>query len=375
MRTLLHKITRYRGELQAKLPDREIYMRTEGRIRYLKISSQVQVNILLAAASLATFTLITLATTTIISISLASERDKLSEHADALRDSQDRIDRYRDSVADFAVELTRRQQKLENIVQKRFGKIETEQQDSVPTSMRGNLPPEADALIRAEQRQLAFIQALTESVDERTASAEQTLQKVGMKVPREKKLVAMGGPFIPMGNNAQSLDALKNSFTHFDRVNRLLRALPSKLPASPAAMTSNFGIRIDPFTRTRAMHAGLDIRGYHGQNIYATADGRVVSVGRQGGYGKLIVIQHGQGLETRYGHLSGFDVKPGSYIRAGQKIARMGSTGRSTGTHLHFEVRINGRAVNPLPYLKNAPRIDQAKKQLSRSTPLLPASK
>ena len=269
MRKLFQKIIRARRELQAKLPDREIYMRTEGRIRYLKISSQVQVNILLAACSLATFTLITLATTTIISISLASERDKLSEHADALRDSQDRIDRYRDSVADFAEELTLRQQKLENMVQKRFGKIEAEAPENRPTSQRTDLPPEAAALIRAEERQMAFIQALAETVDERTATAEQTLRKVGMKVPREKNILGMGGPFIPLGDGNQGLDALKNSFTHFDRVNRLLRALPSKLPALPAALTSNFGIRIDPFNRSRAMHAGLDIRGYHGQNIYA----------------------------------------------------------------------------------------------------------
>jgi len=369
MRKLLKNITRYRRELQAKLPDREIYMRTEGRIRYLKISSRLQMNILLAACSITSLTVITLAATTITSISLASERDELSEHAESLRDSQNRIDRYRGSVADFAVELTRRQQKLEALVQKRFGKIEPAPQEGAPTSMRRDLPPEAEALIRAEQRQIAFINALTETVDERSASAEETLQKVGVKIPQEKSLLNMGGPFIPLGNGAQNLDALKYSFSRYDRLNRTLRAIPSKLPALPATLTSNFGIRIDPFNRSRVMHAGLDIRGYHGQSIYAAADGRVTSVGRQGGYGKLIVIDHGQGLQTRYGHLSGFQVKEGSYIRAGQKIARMGSTGRSTGTHLHFEVRINGRAVNPLPYLKNAPRIERAKQDLSRPAP------
>jgi murein DD-endopeptidase MepM/ murein hydrolase activator NlpD len=100
------------------------------------------------------------------------------------------------------------------------------------------------------------------------------------------------------------------------------------------------------------MHTGLDIRGAFGQPIYAAAAGRVVRVGPWSGYGNVVVIDHGHGIETRYGHLSGFNTRPGAVVKAGEQIARMGSTGRSTGNHLHFEVRINGRAVNPRPYLE-----------------------
>ncbi|MGE0776383.1 MAG: M23 family metallopeptidase, partial [Sphingomonadaceae bacterium] len=117
-------------------------------------------------------------------------------------------------------------------------------------------------------------------------------------------------------------------------------------------LSSRFGVRSDPFTGGAAMHTGLDIRGAYGQPIYAAAPGRVIRVGRWSGYGNVVVIDHGHGIETRYGHLSGFDVRPGATIKAGEQIARMGSTGRSTGNHLHFEVRINGRAVNPRPYLE-----------------------
>ena len=100
------------------------------------------------------------------------------------------------------------------------------------------------------------------------------------------------------------------------------------------------------------MHAGMDIAGPTGQRIMASAAGRVTFAGRASGYGNLVKIDHGHGIETRYGHLSAFNVKPGQLVERGQNIARMGSTGRSTGPHLHFEVRLNGRAMNPRPFLE-----------------------
>ena len=102
------------------------------------------------------------------------------------------------------------------------------------------------------------------------------------------------------------------------------------------------------------MHAGIDLAGPIGTPIYATADGVVSAAGyNNGGYGNLVKIDHGRGIETRYGHLSAIMVSPGQHIVRGQQIARMGSTGRSTGSHLHYEVRIDGRAVNPIPFMKS----------------------
>jgi murein DD-endopeptidase MepM/ murein hydrolase activator NlpD len=92
--------------------------------------------------------------------------------------------------------------------------------------------------------------------------------------------------------------------------------------------------------------------GAHGEPIYAAASGRIITAGRQGGYGNLVEIEHGKGLATRYGHLSQILVTSGATVKQGQLIGRMGSTGRSTGTHLHYEVRIDGRPVNPRPYLE-----------------------
>ncbi len=108
--------------------------------------------------------------------------------------------------------------------------------------------------------------------------------------------------------------------------------------------TSPFGVRIDPFVHEAAMHTGMDFRGDVGDPIHATAAGTVTKAGWDGGYGQMVEIDHGNGLATRYGHLSEIDVAVGDKVRIGQVIGRLGSTGRSTGPHLHYETRINGEA-------------------------------
>jgi murein DD-endopeptidase MepM/ murein hydrolase activator NlpD len=138
---------------------------------------------------------------------------------------------------------------------------------------------------------------------------------------------------------------------------RALEGIPQVVPATIDSITSGFGYRRDPFNGRGAMHAGLDFRGAVGSPIYAAAKGRVSYVGWQQGYGKTVEVTHGNGIMTRYAHLSRFDVKPGQTIEAGDRIAGMGNTGRSTGPHLHFEVRINDRAINPRPFLEAAPDV------------------
>ena len=131
-------------------------------------------------------------------------------------------------------------------------------------------------------------------------------------------------------------------------------SIPSQRPVTDIAFSSNFGVRSDPFRHTRAMHAGVDIPGPVGTPVYATADGLVGRAQRAGGYGNLVELEHGQGIQTRYGHLSKILVAPMARVKRGQLIALMGSTGRSTGPHLHYEVRIDGHAVSPVPFLQTA---------------------
>ena len=131
-------------------------------------------------------------------------------------------------------------------------------------------------------------------------------------------------------------------------------AVPSSRPVSLATYTSGYGVRSDPFRGSAAMHAGIDLAAPVGTPIYATADGTVDRAEWSGGYGNLVEIDHGKGLQTRFGHLSRILVHAGDHVTRGQVIALMGSTGRSTGSHLHYEVRIDGHAVNPVPFLQSA---------------------
>jgi murein DD-endopeptidase MepM/ murein hydrolase activator NlpD len=132
--------------------------------------------------------------------------------------------------------------------------------------------------------------------------------------------------------------------------NEVAQATPSIWPAA-GWLTSGFGSRSDPFTGRPDSHPGLDISGNMGDSVFATADGRVAIAGRTGDYGNLVVIEHAFGLTTRYGHLSRIAVAAGAEIKRGAVIGYVGSTGRSTSSHLHYEVWANGRPVNPLKLL------------------------
>ncbi len=149
--------------------------------------------------------------------------------------------------------------------------------------------------------------------------------------------------------------ALFNSWKRLDNVEQTIGGIPSAKPIQTQAMiNSGFGVRSDPFVGRAAMHAGVDMPGPIGTPIFATADGIVGRAGRVGGYGNLIEMDHGRGIVTRYGHLSAILVAPGAKVKRGDKIGLMGSTGRSTGSHLHYEVRIDGKAVNPNPFLRSS---------------------
>ena len=164
----------------------------------------------------------------------------------------------------------------------------------------------------------------------------------------------IGGPLEPVSGSDATFKQLFTSWKKLDNISQGAIAVPSEKPVRTAAFTSGFGVRSDPFRGAAAMHAGIDLAGPVGTPIHATADGIVSEAGyNNGGYGNLVKINHGRGIETRYGHLSAMAVSPGQRVTRGQMIGRMGSTGRSTGSHLHYEVRIDGRAVNPIPFMKS----------------------
>jgi len=136
-------------------------------------------------------------------------------------------------------------------------------------------------------------------------------------------------------------------------MNRNLQAevMPAGRPITRGWLSSYFGIRTDPFNGRRVHHKGVDFAGKMGSDVVSVAAGVVTYSGKRSGYGNLVEINHGNGYSTRYGHSSELLVKVGDTVKKGQKVAKMGTSGRSTGPHVHFEVLLNGRAVNPKKYI------------------------
>ncbi len=214
-------------------------------------------------------------------------------------------------------------------------------------------------LRRAEAGQLAMVAKADAALQARYAETARELRRLGLSPNRLASRTAMGGPLEEVNeNNAAEASAdaqfrsLVQSWKRLDSLEEASIAIPSMQPVAEMRLTSSFGVRSDPFRGTQAMHAGLDIPGPVGTPIYATADGIVSRSQRAGAYGLLVEVNHGKGIQTRYAHLSKMLVEPNTRVRRGQLIGLMGSTGRSTGPHLHYEVRIDGRAVNPIPYIQ-----------------------
>lgn len=147
--------------------------------------------------------------------------------------------------------------------------------------------------------------------------------------------------------NERSLAELQR---YFEDQKSLLASMPSIWPAR-GWVTSDFGNRLDPYTAKRVMHQGMDIANRHGAPVIAPADGVVVFAGSEGAYGKVLVLDHGFGIKTRFAHLSEFHVERGVNVKRGQRIGSIGNTGRSTGPHLHYEVRVNGISQNPRKFI------------------------
>ncbi len=166
-----------------------------------------------------------------------------------------------------------------------------------------------------------------------------------------ENLAALPGRLGSLETEAVHQEAsLRELQEYFDDQKSLLASTPSIWPTR-GWVTSDFGLRLDPYAADREMHSGMDIASPPGQPVVAPSDGTVVFNGTEGGYGKVLVIDHGYGVKTRYGHLSEVFVRLGERVKRGQKVAAVGNTGRSTGPHLHYEVRVNGIAENPRKFI------------------------
>ena len=169
----------------------------------------------------------------------------------------------------------------------------------------------------------------------------------------------VGGPFEPLPDDARgssfdiNVALLRDAVARRERLTEIVRGVPLRRPLEgPLEVTSPFGARLDPFFGRAAMHTGLDLMETYGGPVLATASGTVTIAGAEGGYGNMVEIDHGNGLTTRYAHLSSVEVSPHQKVEAGTIVGLVGSTGRATGPHLHYETRINGEPVDPARFLK-----------------------
>ena len=212
---------------------------------------------------------------------------------------------------------------------------------------------DAATLARLLPRAGQPVAALIGAAPAGTPRAEAVLRRLGLNPDRFiGNRIKVGGPFIA-ASDPQVRDLQANAVRQA-AIGATFASIPAFLPVNHYEPSSDFGYRSDPFHGGGAFHAGIDMTGKTGDAIHAAADGVVVRAGWWAGYGKVVVIDHGNGLETRYGHMSRFHVKEGDVIRQGQVVGGMGSTGRSTGTHLHFEIRLDGRALDPQPFVELA---------------------
>lgn len=358
--------------LRAWFPDREFFMRSQGQVRFIRISSRVQMTAAAIASAALVAWMVSLAVMGWSQFRAEADRMSLLEREARVATSEERLDAYGDDLTAVAEDLEQRQTVLEEMA------------EMLPDDIKGQAPvsdstgeaaetvakvsavfPEARSLARIEARQLALVEKMTRFADHRAERAAEAMRTLGLDpsaILRSAQQDAMGGPLELLATGADGkvdprFERLGLSLAQMAALEQGLDGIPQFEPANLKYISSGFGYRRDPFTGHGAMHKGLDFRGPVGAPIFAAAEGRVSFVGRKSGYGKVVEITHGNGLTTRYAHMSKFSAKVGQRVDAGHVIGAIGSTGRSTGPHLHFEVRINGRAVNPRPFLETAPDV------------------
>lgn len=215
------------------------------------------------------------------------------------------------------------------------------------------------ALLR-DSHQTALIKVTRRTVRD-IRKIEGIITKTGLNVKTLLKRInpeayAVGGPFVPVGKNGSILDegqtALDRHLAHWEDLQKLIKNLPLVAPLDHYKLGSPYGRRKDPINNKWAMHKGADLSAKSRTPIYATAGGKIVYRGWKGRYGRLVEIDHGFGIRTRYGHMRRISVRRGQTVKIGQKIGQVGTSGRSTGPHVHYEIILNGKQINPIKFIE-----------------------
>ncbi|MCK0129786.1 M23 family metallopeptidase [Erythrobacter sp. F6033] len=348
-------------------------MRSQGHVRFIKISPRLQMG---AAGAVLALILVWASSMGVMAWNKYQAEADLASFQDEkahIATKEERLEAYGSDMGRVVDELTARQDAVdamlpllpEEIREAGVNVTDSSEETAETVEKIGELFPEARGLAEIEARQIAYVEKMTRFADWRAQRAEAALRKLNLD-PRTMAANVeqsnVGGPFEVLATSADGsidprFERLGLSLSRMNALERALEGVPQVVPASVTKITSNFGYRRDPFNGGGAMHNGIDFKGAYGSPIYAAASGEVVFAGWKGGYGKTVEIKHENGLMTRYAHMSRLGVTVGQTVDAGATLGGLGNTGRSTGPHLHFEVRMNDRAINPRPFLEAAPDV------------------
>jgi murein DD-endopeptidase MepM/ murein hydrolase activator NlpD len=217
-----------------------------------------------------------------------------------------------------------------------------------------------------QQTQQTIVQNLTDRARMTVAQIEKTIIMTGLDIDglldaASAKVTGEGGPFIPVSHVLRSseerimmasIQKLDGEVGRWEQLQMVLHRLPLAAPLDSYQLMSGFGVRIDPFTGQRAQHDGLDLKNEVGTPVLATAPGTVIYAGWMRDYGRVVEIDHGLGIHTRYAHLKSITVTVGQKVDFRQELGQLGNSGRSTGAHLHYEVQVNGKPQDPMNFME-----------------------
>ncbi|UTW57323.1 M23 family metallopeptidase [Kordiimonas sp. SCSIO 12603] len=384
-------------------PERQLFLRSEGRVRFLTIGSYTQIGMSTALSGFLIWGSITTYAYLTRDLKLEEKNKTISTMSNQYQSLSSDFSALEVEVERRTKQLEERQKFLEEMAKKTGVVVDEstslevsdqEPQTIIPRSdeektsslfqeLLGSKPAAATEVAtnidrrkslltrlenaEAQQRNfanamLAKLQADSSFIQETLKPTKLTTDDILTHMDGNADTYGMGGPYVPEtgfsavfeATDHKTFDDLNNEWLRLEMVTNALDSFPVGKPAEKYYVSSKFGRRRDPLKKTWANHPGLDLAGWPGTAIYATAPGKVVHAGWFGPYGRMVEIEHGNGFKTRYGHMRKLRVKKGEEVTVGTRVGDMGKTGRVTGTHLHYEIWFNGKVRDPAPFLKAA---------------------
>jgi murein DD-endopeptidase MepM/ murein hydrolase activator NlpD len=384
----MSRLAQLRGLIQALFPERHLYLRSGGEMKGVVLSPARQ----MIFAAIALGLLVWFATSSIAILVGAFTQSRSDEELAQMQARSERWVADREARLNSAVaQLNASGASLGGLaesIEKRHAALallltdlrgEPGAMAALAPALKGAPDPEADpieriAAVQANQERL--VGAAEDYARTRADRLRLAFRLAGLAPSGYASAAASGGPLLE-ARDPRALAAVLDVDERFagriqkaaenlsaaNALSETAQSLPFAQPANGARKTSSFGVRFDPFTGRPAFHSGLDFVSGFGSPILSTAPGVVSYAGLRSGYGKTVEVDHGRGFKTRYAHLSAISVTPGQRIAVGQRVGALGNTGRSTGPHLHYEIWLNGRAVNPHRFIRAGEHVQQASPQ------------